>query len=44
MNSINNPTVISGMIMNTGKYINDLGDYEGCEATKGLHYATILLN
>lgn len=26
---------------NLGKYMNDLGDYEGCENISGLHYATI---
>eukprot|EP00345_Euplotes_harpa_P009561 CAMPEP_0168350070 /NCGR_PEP_ID=MMETSP0213-20121227/20869_1 /TAXON_ID=151035 /ORGANISM="Euplotes harpa, Strain FSP1.4" /LENGTH=67 /DNA_ID=CAMNT_0008360285 /DNA_START=61 /DNA_END=264 /DNA_ORIENTATION=- len=38
-----NPGLLAGMIMNTGKGINDLGDFEGCEANSQLHYATFQL-
>ena len=39
MNSMNDPTLLSGIILNSGKGINDLGDYDSCEKNDNLHHA-----
>jgi len=43
MAAITNSTLAGPMIMNTGKSINDLGDMDGCEATKGLKFGAFQL-
>ena len=39
--SLKDTSLISGIIMNTGKGFNDLGDYEGCENVNGLVYVSL---
>lgn len=41
MSNINNTDFFTGIFMNSGKGVNDLGNYEGCKATPGLKHATI---
>eukprot|EP00345_Euplotes_harpa_P018039 CAMPEP_0168338024 /NCGR_PEP_ID=MMETSP0213-20121227/12562_1 /TAXON_ID=151035 /ORGANISM="Euplotes harpa, Strain FSP1.4" /LENGTH=34 /DNA_ID= /DNA_START= /DNA_END= /DNA_ORIENTATION= len=31
---------MAGIILNSGKYINDLGDYDGCNNVPNLHYGS----
>ena len=40
MDSINNG-LIAQILLNSGKNVNDMGNYDGCLATKKTHYGMV---